>query len=78
VNRISQQVAVIRALLIDSVAGIITSQSEDAALTIARHFDEDAFACDFGGQTAINLPNLEQVIPLAEALTISDPQGAGS
>lgn len=35
-----------------------------AALAVARHFDGEAFACDFGGRTAINLPNLEQVIPL--------------
>jgi hypothetical protein len=36
------------------------------ALTVARHFDEDAFACDFGGRTAINLPNLDAVISLAQ------------
>ena len=40
----------------------------DAALSVARHFDEDAFACDFGGQTAINLPNLDLVLPLRAAL----------
>lgn len=40
-----------------------------AALRVARRFDEEAFACDFGGSTAINLPNLDMVIPLAgEAL----------
>jgi len=36
------------------------------ALTVARHFDEDAFACDFGGRTAINLPNLDAVISLTQ------------
>lgn len=36
------------------------------ALAVARHFDEDAFACDFGGEAAINLPNLDVVISLRD------------
>lgn len=45
----------------DPLAALVAAAGE----AVARHFDEEAFACDFGGQTAINLPNLDVVIPLA-------------
>lgn len=44
--------------------GGIAAIEVDAALIVARHFDEEAFACDFGGVVSINLPNLELVIQL--------------
>ncbi len=43
--------------------GVLAVEAE-AALAVARRFDADAFACDFGGATAVNLPNLGLVIPL--------------
>lgn len=35
-----------------------------AALELMKRLDEDAFLCDFGGQVAVNLPNLDRVVPL--------------
>lgn len=48
-----------------------------AALTVARHFDEDAFACDFAGQTSINMPSLDTVIPILALRPAPAPETSG-
>ena len=45
----------------------------DAALELARLADDDAFLCDFGGQVAVNLPNLDRVVVLGPAALQASP-----